>query len=74
MTSNQERRPFNLHLRQGGAILHTLGGQVGRLADSLSPPQVRKMRRQVRCWLETHGLTLVLVSAIMVVAWMVAAQ
>ena len=32
------------------------------------------MRRQVRRWLETHGLTLVLVSAMMVVAWMVAAH
>ncbi len=60
MSTNEERRP--------------LGRRVGRLARSFSPPNVRRTRRQVRRWLETHGLTLVLVSAMMVLAWMIAAH
>src|ERR1700751_5314669 len=39
MSTNEERRPFSLPLRQGGAILRTLGGRAGRLADSLSSAQ-----------------------------------
>jgi hypothetical protein len=61
-------------LRQGGAILRTLSGRAGRLADSLSSSQGRRARRHARRWLETHGLTIVLVSGMMVVAWLIAAH
>jgi hypothetical protein len=74
MSTNEERRPFSLPLRQGGAILRTLGGRAGRLADSFSSPQGRRARRHARRWLETHGLTIVLVSGMMVVAWLIAAH
>lgn len=78
MSTNGERRPFNLHLRQGGAILQTLGstfgGWLGRLSDWVSPANVRRTRRELRHWVEAHGLTIVVVSAMMVVAWMVAAH
>ena len=74
MSTNEERRPFSLPLRQGGAILRTVGGRVARLADSFSSPQGRRARRPVRRWLETHGLTIVLVSGMMIVAWMIAAH
>jgi hypothetical protein len=47
---------------------------VGRLADSFSSPQGRRARRHARRWLETHGLTIVLVSGMMVVAWLIAAH
>ncbi len=36
------------------------------------PPNARRARRQVRNWLKANGLTIVLVFAMMVVAWMVA--
>ena len=49
-----------------------LGGWVGRLADNVSPPNARKTRRQLRRWLKIHGLTIVLVSLMMALAWMVA--
>jgi len=81
MSTNGERRPSNLHLRQGGGILQTLatlgstfGGWLGRLSDSVSPANVRRTRRELRHWVEAHGLTIVLVSVMMVVAWMVAAH
>jgi hypothetical protein len=74
MSTNEERRPFSLPSRQGGAILRRLGGRAGRLADSLSSPQGRRARRHARRWLETHGLTIVLVSGMMVVAWLIAAH
>jgi hypothetical protein len=35
---------------------------------------MRRTRRHVRRWLETHGLTIVLVSGMMVVAWLIAAH
>jgi hypothetical protein len=74
MSTDQERGSFSLHLRQGGAILHTLGGRIGRLTDRFSSPHIRRTRRHMRRWLETHGLTIVLVSGLMIVAWMIAAH
>jgi hypothetical protein len=38
----------------------------------ISPPNTRRAHRQVRPWLKANGLTIVLVFAMMVVAWMVA--
>jgi hypothetical protein len=70
--NDEERRPFTLPLRQGSAILHALGGRVGRLTDRFSSPRSRRTRRQMRRWLESHGLTIVLVSALLVVAWKIA--
>ncbi len=52
----------------------TLGRLLGRLTDIVSPPNSRKARHQIRRWLEANGLTIVLVSAMMVVAWMIAAR
>jgi hypothetical protein len=74
MSTNEERGSFSFHLRQSGAIRQTLGGRMGRLADLFSSPKMRRTRRRVRRWLETHGLTIVLVSGLMVVAWMVASH
>jgi hypothetical protein len=74
MRTNEERGSFSFHLRQSGAIRQTLGGRMGRLVDRFSPPNMRRTRRHVRRWLETHGLMIVLVSGLMVVAWMVASH
>jgi hypothetical protein len=74
MNTNREHESFNLRLRRGGAIRHAFGGRVRRFTDSLSSPHMRRIRRHVRRWLETHALTIVLVSVMMVVAWLIAAH
>jgi hypothetical protein len=74
VSTNQEGRPFRFLLRQGGAVPRTLGERVGRLAASVSSPYIRRTRRHVRRLLETHGLTIVLVSGMMILAWMIAAH
>jgi hypothetical protein len=51
-----------------------LGQLPGRLTDIASPPNSRRGRRQMRRWLEANGLTIVLVSAMMVIAWLIAAR
>jgi hypothetical protein len=71
MGTKEERRPFSVPLRQSGAILQALG-RMGRLSDIFSSPNRRRTRRHVRRWLESNGLTIVLVFGMMVVAWMVA--
>lgn len=72
MSSNENHAPFGYKLRKYGATLIALGGWVGRLANNVSPPNARKTRRQLRRWLKIHGLTIVLVSLMMALAWMVA--
>jgi membrane protein YqaA with SNARE-associated domain len=76
MSSNEKPVPFYYSLRQYGAILltfgATLGGWLGRFADNISAPNARKTRRQLRRWLKANGLTIVLVSAILILAWIVA--
>ncbi len=76
MSTNEKRVPFYYSLRQYGAIFQTfsaaLGGWPGRLADSILPPNARKARRQLRRWLRANGLTIVLVSVMMIFAWMLA--
>jgi hypothetical protein len=76
MNSNEKRAPFHYNLRQPGAIFlaftAALGGWLGRLADGISPPSARKARRQLRRWLRANGLTIVLVSVMMIFAWIVA--
>jgi phosphoserine phosphatase len=78
MSSNQQLESFHIRLRRLGAMLRTLGTTparlLGWLADSVSTPNSRRGRRQMRRWLEANGLTIVLVSAMMVVAWMIAAR
>jgi hypothetical protein len=76
MSPNEKPVPFYYNLRQYGAVLLTfrtrLGGWLGQFADNISPPNARKTRRQLRRWLKANGLTIVLVSAIMILAWIVA--
>jgi hypothetical protein len=76
MSYNEKRAPFYYSLRQPGAIFLTfvaaLGGWFGRLADSISPSSARKARRQLRRWLRANGLTIVLVSVMMIFAWILA--
>jgi hypothetical protein len=74
MSTNEERGSFSLPSRQSGVIRQTLGGWADRLTNRFSSPKMRRTRRRARRWLETHGLTIVLVSGLMVVAWMVASH
>ncbi|MGH7915323.1 MAG: hypothetical protein ACREPW_11860 [Candidatus Binataceae bacterium] len=75
MSSKKESAWLNLHLRRDGAPLPRLDEAVGRffsrVGDGISPPSMRRARRQVRRYLEANGLTIVLVSAMMIFAWMV---
>jgi hypothetical protein len=43
-----------------------------RLAGAFSSPNARKMRRRMRRWLNANGLTIMLVFAMMIFAWMIA--
>ena len=45
---------------------------MGRLADTFSSLKTRSARRQVRRWLAAKGIILVVMSLMMVIAWMVA--
>jgi hypothetical protein len=78
MISNQQCESFHVRLRRLGAMLRTLGTTPGRLlarlTDNASSPNSRRGRRQMRRWLEANGLTLVLVCAMMVFAWMIVAR
>ena len=49
-----------------------LGERVRRFTDAFSTPNIRSGRRQLRRWLAANGLTLVVVSAMMIIAWMLA--
>jgi len=51
-----------------------LEGRLGRLADTFSTPKIRFGRRQLRRWLSDNGLILVVVTVMMVIAWMVAGR
>jgi hypothetical protein len=76
MKSSRPRRPINIHWRRGGPFLATLraavGERLGRLSDLSSAPGLRTARRQIRRWLSANGLTLLVVSAMMAIAWIVA--
>jgi hypothetical protein len=76
MSSNQLRESFPLRLRRLEARLQRLGTTPGRLlvrlADYVAPVNSHWGRRQMRRWLEANGLTIVLVSAMMILAWMIA--
>jgi hypothetical protein len=76
MKSSRPRRPVNIHWRWGGPFLATLRAAVderlGRLSDLSSAPGLRTARRQIRRWLSANGLTLLVVSAMMAIAWIVA--
>jgi hypothetical protein len=76
MSSNENHAPSIYKLRQYGATLRALGvalgAWLGRIANNVSPPYARKTRRQLRRWWKIHGLTIVLVSLMMALAWMVA--
>ena len=50
------------------------GRSVDGRVDSPIAFRRRRARRHARRWLETHGLTIVLVSGMMVVAWLIAAH
>jgi hypothetical protein len=43
-----------------------------RLASAFASPNARKMRRRMRRWLNANGLTIMLVFAMMIFAWMIA--
>ena len=45
---------------------------MGRLGDIFSTAKMRPARRQLRRWLAANGLILVVVSVMIVIAWMVA--
>jgi hypothetical protein len=76
MNSNKERGPVSVRWRRGQALLTTLtaapGGWRDRLANRISSSGARSMKRQMRRWLAANGLTIVLVSAIMIIAWIIA--
>jgi hypothetical protein len=78
MRANEKRVPFFDNFRRYGAILLSFravrGGWLGRLADSVSAPNARKARRRLRRWLRANGLTIVLVAAIMIFAWIFAVR
>jgi hypothetical protein len=46
--------------------------RLGRLSNLRSTPGLRTARRQIRRWLSANGLTLLVVSAMMAIAWIVA--
>jgi len=75
MSSNEARASLHLRLRQWSAILQTFGAAPGhwraRLGDKFLGPHAYRARRQIRRWLRANGLTIVLVSAMMVFAWMI---
>ena len=75
MSSRDQRASSYLRVRQARASLgtrgKTLGGWLGRLANSISSSHARKARRYVRRWLKADGLTIVLVLAMMAFAWMI---
>jgi hypothetical protein len=54
------------------ALRARLGERRRRFTDTFSTPNMRSGRRQVRRWLAANGLILVVVSAMMVIAWMLA--
>jgi hypothetical protein len=76
MKSSRLRRPANIYRRRGGSFLAalraTVGERFGRRSDLGSVPGPRTARRQIRRWLSTNGLTLLVVSAMMAIAWLVA--
>jgi hypothetical protein len=78
MSPRQERSAFIKRSRRwGGSIITTLGSTLGGwlgLPDRISAAKVRRMRRELRHWLEAHGLTIMMVSLMMVVAWMIASR
>lgn len=76
MNTNEEPGPAYVRWRRRRGSLAMLaaafGERLGRLADRSSPSNARATKRQVRRWLSANGLTLVLVSAMMIIAWIVA--
>lgn len=63
MATDRDMQIFTLRVRLGERLRH--------FTDALSTPNIRSGRRQVQRWLAANGV-LVVVSAMMVVAWMLA--
>jgi hypothetical protein len=72
MRTNEKRTPSPHRRRDNRAVPSTRGARLGRLTEGFSRPGIRKARRQARHWLEANGLTIALVFAMMVAAWIVA--
>ncbi len=72
MSNNEERETSSLRLRHGGANVQSLGGRLIPFVNRILPSSVRMTRRQLRRWLRAHGLTIVVVFAMMIVAWLIA--
>jgi hypothetical protein len=71
MSSKDARAPIHPPLDQRGAAF---GGRLSRFANAMSSPNARKTRRQVRRWLNANALTVMLVLAMMVFAWMITSR
>jgi hypothetical protein len=55
------------------AIICTMSSKEKRVPYYVAPqPNTRKLRRRVVRWVKANGLTIVLVSAMLVFAWMIA--
>ena len=76
MKSSRPRRPANIYWRRVESFLAELRAAVaerlGRLSDLSSAPGLRTARRLIRRWLSDNGLTLLVVSAMTAIAWIVA--
>lgn len=76
MRSNQQDESYRARMRLVGAILRAFGTTPTRPldqpTDSVSPLHPPRRRRQMRRWLQTNGLIIVVVSMLMVLAWMIA--